>query len=118
MKLLLLLLPFFVSAQNFLNLASSSIGQRVSPPYDFTSKVNNEWLTVEYLNTLTLNYNPAYINYNSISGAWVEPSLMLAPINNGNWITSDDATCGNKTSGYSVIRLELNLTSDSNIKRF
>jgi hypothetical protein len=118
MKLLLLLLSFFASAQNFLNLASPSIGQRVSLPYDFTSKINNKWQTLEYLKALTLNYSPAYINNNSVLGAWVEPSLMLAPINNGNWITSDDATCGNKTSGYSVFRLELNLTSDSNIKRF
>lgn len=118
MKLLLLLLSFFASVQNFPNDASLSKEQWVTGTYDFAWKVNNKWQTLEYLKALTLNYSSAYINNNSALGAWVEPSLMLAPINNGNWITSDDATCGNKTSGYSVFRLELNLTSDSNIKRF
>lgn len=108
MKLLLLLLPFFVSAQNFPNVASLSTWHWVPVTYDFAWKVNNQWQTVEYLNTLALNYNLAYINNNCALGAWVEPSILPALINNGNWITSDDVTCGNNTSGYSVFRLELN----------
>jgi hypothetical protein len=118
MKLLLLILPFFVSAQIFPDVVSLSTGQGTPGTYDVTWKVNNLWFTTEPLNTLTLNYSPAYINNNCAPGAWVDPSLLPAPINNGNWITSDDATCGNNTSGYSVFRLELILTSDSNIKRF
>jgi gliding motility-associated-like protein len=114
MKLLLFLLPFFASAQIFPDVVSLSTGRGTPGTYDVLWKVNNQWLTVEPLNTLTLNYSPAYINNNCAPGAWVEPSLLPAPINNGNWITSDDATCGNNTSGYRVFRLELNLPSDCN----
>ena len=114
MKLLFILLPFFVSAQIFPDVVSLSTGQGTPGTYDVTWKVNNQWLTIEPLSTLTLNYSPAYINNNCAPGAWVEPSLLPAPINNGNWITSDDATCGNNTSGYRVFRLELNLPSNCN----
>jgi hypothetical protein len=102
MKLLLLLLSFFASAQNFPNDASVSKEKGVTGAYDFAWKVNNKWQTLEYLNTLKLNYSPAYINNNCVPGVLVEPSLLPDPINNGNWITSDDATCRNNTSGYRV----------------
>jgi hypothetical protein len=114
-----LLVVFFitftnVNGQNFPNPATLSTGQGVPGTYDVTWEVNTQWLAVEPTNTLLLNYTDAYINNNCAPGFWVEPSLLPPPVNNGNWITSDDATCGNNTSGYRVFRLPLDLPSDCN----
>jgi gliding motility-associated-like protein len=111
---IILIIPFYVVAQNFPSLASLSTGQGVPGTYDATWEVNTQWLVVEPTNTLLLNYTDAYINNNCAPGAWVNPSQLPPPVNNGNWITSDDATCGNNTSGHRVFRLPLNLPSDCN----
>ena len=113
--LLVLFITFTnVNGQNFPNPATLSTGQGVPGTYDVTWEVNTQWLAVEPTNTLLLNYTDAYINNNCAPGFWVEPSLLPPPVNNGNWITSDDATCGNNTSGYRVFRLPLDLPSDCN----
>ena len=118
MKLLLLLLPFFVSAQISPDVVSLSTAQGTPGSNDATWEVNTQWLVVEPINTLLLNYTDAYINNNYAPGACVEPFLLPPSVNNGNWITSDVLNRKNKRSSYSGFRLELDLLSDSNIKDF
>jgi gliding motility-associated-like protein len=110
----ILFFPLYFAGQNFPSIASLSTGQGIPHTYDPNWKVNDQWLTVEPTNTLLLNYTAAYINNNCAPGAWVDSSLLPSPVNNGNWITSDDASCSNSTSGYRVFRLTLNLPSDCN----
>ncbi len=111
---ILLIFPLCLAAQNFPSLASLSTGQGDIHTFDSTWKVNDQWLTAEPTNTMLLNYNAAYINNNCAPGAWVNPTLLPPPVNNGNWITAADANCWNIISGYRVFRLPLNLPSDCN----
>ena len=66
-------------------------------------------------NPMGLTYGPTLINNNCAPGAWVDPSSLAAPLNNGNWITGTEANCAtNTTAGYRYFRLTLNLPPDCN----
>ncbi|MBP6458712.1 MAG: gliding motility-associated C-terminal domain-containing protein [Crocinitomicaceae bacterium] len=62
---------------------------------------------------LKITFNSAKINKNCAPGAWVDPKSLPNPVNNGNWITSDEnASCEtNVKFGYRFFRLTLNLPS-------
>lgn len=66
-------------------------------------------------NPIGLNYTPALINNNCAPGAWVSPSSLPPPTNNGNWITSSTSPCAtNNLSGYIYYRLTLDLPASCN----
>ena len=85
--LLVLLITFTnVNGQNFPNPATLSTGQGVP------GSIDPIWLVSQlYINNppnpMGLVYTPALINNNCAPGAWVSPSALPPPINNGNWIT-------------------------------
>ena len=56
-------------------------------------------------------YTPALINSNCSPGNWVAPNSLPTPINNGNWITSQNPNCTTPglAGGYIFYRLKLNL---------
>lgn len=73
------------------------------------------WYTVQPSNASGATFTPALINNNCAPGSWVDPASLPVPVNNGNWITGQDANCAqNSTAGYRFFRLELNLPSDCN----
>ena len=74
---IIIVIPFYVVAQNFPSLASLTTGQVVPGTYDVSWEVNTQWLVVEPTNTLLLNYTDAYINNNCAPGAWVVPTYCL-----------------------------------------
>ncbi len=110
----LVFITLLAKGQSFPNSVSLSTGQGLPFTYDPNWKVNDRWFNTPPTNTLSLTYNPAYINNNCAPAFWVNPQLLPPPVNNGNWITSDDATCGSAIRGYRVFRLSLNLPSDCN----
>jgi hypothetical protein len=112
--LLVLLITFTnVNGQNFPNPATLSTGQGVP------GSIDPIWLVSQlYINNppnpMGLVYTPALINNNCAPGAWVSPSALPPPINNGNWITQNGIPCGNGTNGSIYFRLQLNLPSTCN----
>lgn len=75
----------------------------------------SQWYTAQPTDPSSAVYTPALINNNCAPGSWVDPATLPAPMNNGNWITGQDANCAQNTStGYRFYRLELNLPADCN----
>ena len=84
-------------AQLFPNPATLSTGQGAIGTFDPIWLVS-PWYTSAPPNPIGLSYTPALINNNCAPGAWVDPVSLSAPVNNGNWITSNnDANCANNT---------------------
>jgi hypothetical protein len=116
MRLLLLVLFITfsnVNGQNFPNPATLSTGQGVPGSTDPIWVVSQLYITTPP-NPMGLVYTPALINNNCAPGAWVFPSALPPPINNGNWITQNGIPCGNGTNGFIYFRLQLNLPSTCN----
>lgn len=66
-------------------------------------------------NPMGETYGPTLINNNCAPGAWVNPSALPAPLNNGNWITGTESNCATNTNdGYRYFRLTLDLPPDCN----
>jgi hypothetical protein len=102
-----------VNGQSFPNPATLSTGQGVPGNTDPIWLVS-QLFTSNPPNPIGLVYSPALINNNCAPGAWVSPSALPAPINNGNWITQNGIPCGNGTNGFIYFRLQLNLPSTCN----
>ncbi len=116
MRLLLLVLFITfsnVNGQNFPNPATLSTGQGVPGTIDPIWVVSQLYITTPP-NPMGLVYTPALINNNCAPGAWVSPSALPTPINNGNWITQNGIPCGNGTNGFIYFRLQLNLPATCN----
>ncbi len=112
--LLFFLIPFInVNGQSFPNPATLSTGQGVPGSIDPIWLVSQLYTTTPP-NPMGLVYSPALINNNCAPGAWVSPSALPSPINNGNWITQNGIPCGNGTNGFIYFRLQLNLPSTCN----
>jgi gliding motility-associated-like protein len=116
----LLFLFFLVLLKNgysqlFPNPATLSTGQGIIGTFDPIWLVSPSYSSSPP-NPIGLSYTPALINNNCAPGAWVDPASLSAPVNNGNWITSNnDANCANNTlDGYWYFRLTLDLPSDCN----
>lgn len=109
-----LISSFFGISQSFPNPATLSTGQGAIGTFDPIWQVS-PWFTSSPPNPMGLTYTPALINNNCAPGAWVDPASLPAPVNNGNWITGNDANCANNTAdGYKYFRLTLNLPPDCN----
>uniref|UniRef100_UPI0040490C30 T9SS type B sorting domain-containing protein n=1 Tax=Fluviicola sp. TaxID=1917219 RepID=UPI0040490C30 len=112
--LLFLVLTINGYAQLFPNPATLSTGQGAIGTFDPIWLVS-PWYPSSPPNPLGLPYTPALINNNCAPGAWVNPASLPAPVNNGNWITGNDANCANNTvDGYRYFRLTLDLPPDCN----
>ena len=104
----------FSFGQKFPNLSKLSTGQGVAGGLDPVWLVS-QWYSINPPNPNSLTYSPALINNNCAPGAWVTPSSLPTPINNGNWITGTNTPCNNNTNdGYLYFRLPLDLPSDCN----
>jgi gliding motility-associated-like protein len=116
-KLLFLLFLIFTIngySQLFPNPATLSTGQGVIGTFDPIWLVS-PWYTSSPPNPIGLTYTPALINNNCAPGSWVDPASLPAPVNNGNWITGNEANCANNTAdGYRYFRLTLDLPPDCN----
>ena len=99
-------------SQTFPKIKDLSTGQGSIGNLDPNWQVS-DWfpLTSPIPNPLLINYNKATINVNCSPGAWVDPLSLPSPVNNGNWITSDENTSciSNTNFGYRFYRLTLNL---------
>lgn len=111
---IMILLTEVSYSQTFPNPATLSTGQGSPGTFDPI------WLVSDLFpsnppNPLSLSYSPALINNNCAPGAWVNPSALPAPINNGNWITGSSTPCNSNTiGGYIYFRLPLNLPTTCN----
>ena len=111
---LFLLSSFFGTCQSFPNPATLSTGQGAIGTLDPLWLVS-PWFASAPPNPIGLAYTQALINNNCAPGSWVNPATLPPPINNGNWITGNDANCANNTAaGYRYFRLTLNLPADCN----
>jgi gliding motility-associated-like protein len=109
-----LLSSLWGSTQSFPNPATLSTGQGAIGTLDPIWLVS-PWYTTSPPNPIGLTYSPALINNNCAPGAWVNPAALPPPVNNGNWITGNNANCGSNTvDGYRYFRLTLNLPPDCN----
>jgi gliding motility-associated-like protein len=113
--ILFLVLSINSYSQLFPNPATLSTGQGIIGTFDPIWLVSPSYSSSPP-NPIGLSYTPALINNNCAPGAWVDPASLSAPVNNGNWITSNnDANCANNTlDGYWYFRLTLDLPSDCN----
>jgi gliding motility-associated-like protein len=112
--LLFLILTLNVYSQSFPNPAGLSTGQGSIGSLDPIWLVS-PWFSSSPPNPIGLAYSPALINNNCAPGAWVNPATLPVPINNGNWITGNDANCANNAAdGYRYFRLTLDLPADCN----
>lgn len=117
-KLLFQLLPFLLcgvlNAQYFPNPTTLSTGQGTPGQQDPMWQCS-PWSTTVPGNPMGQTYGPTLINNNCAPGAWVDPSALTPPMNNGNWITGTESNCATNTShGYRYFRLALNLPPDCN----
>ncbi len=100
--------------QQFPNPVTLSTGQGAVGTLDPLWTVS-QWYTSNPPNPMGLTYTPALINNNCAPGAWINPASLAAPLNNGKWITGNDASCADNTSsGYRYFRLTLDLPADCN----
>ena len=114
LTLICLLSSLWGSTQSFPNPATLSTGQGAIGTLDPIWLVS-PWYTTSPPNPIGLTYSPALINNNCAPGAWVNPAALPPPVNNGNWITGNNANCGSNTvDGYRYFRLTLNLPPDCN----
>jgi gliding motility-associated-like protein len=112
--LLFLVLTINGYSQLFPNPATLSTGQGAIGTFD-PIWLASPWYTSSPPNPMGLTYTPALINNNCAPGSWVDPASLPAPVNNGNWITGNDANCANNTAdGYRYFRLTLDLPPDCN----
>lgn len=99
-------------SQSFPKPKDLSTGQGIIGNKDPNWKVS-DWFPLDQPipDPMTVSFVPATINVNCAPGAWVDPSSLSAPINNGNWITSDESSScqTNVNFGYRFYRLTLNL---------
>jgi gliding motility-associated-like protein len=101
-------------SQLFPNPATLSTGQGAIGTFDPIWLVS-PWYASSPPNPIGLSYTPALINNNCAPGSWVDPASLPAPVNNGNWITGNEANCANNTAdGYRYFRLTLDLPPDCN----
>lgn len=114
MKLLIQIAIYFLLfninkliAQQFPNPATLSTGQGAQGTNDPIWQVS-DWFYTLPQSPLTLNYVPAYISNNCAPGAWIDPTTLPPPVNNGNWISGSDMICSGN-AGYRYFRLTLNL---------
>lgn len=112
-----LMISFFgwnAQAQTFPNPASLSTGQGAPGTLDPIWQASIFYAS-NPPNPIGLAYTPALINNNCAPGAWVDPATLPPPVNNGNWITGQSASCANNTAdGYMYFRLTLDLPADCN----
>lgn len=113
-----LLLILFIGttsfAQLFPNPTTLSTGQG-SPGTTDPIWTCSEWFSTQPTDASGATFIPSLINNTCAPGSWVDPSSLPAPMDNGNWITGQDANCANNsTTGYRFFRLELNLPEDCN----
>ncbi len=102
------------SAAQFPNPITLSTGQGAPGSQDPIWQCS-PWSTTIPGNPMGETYGPTLINNNCAPGAWVDPSALPAPMNNGNWITGTESNCATNTSaGYRYFRLTLNLPADCN----
>jgi gliding motility-associated-like protein len=112
--LLFLVLTINGYSQLFPNPPTLSTGQGAIGTFD-PIWLASPWYTSSPPNPMGLTYTPALINNNCAPGSWVDPASLPAPVNNGNWITGNDANCANNTAdGYRYFRLTLDLPPDCN----
>lgn len=112
--LLFFLLCQFSIAQYFPNPATLSTGQGAPGTQD-PMWLCSPWSTTLPGNPMGQTYGPTLINNNCAPGAWVDPSTLAPPLNNGNWITGTESNCATNTAhGYRYFRLALNLPPDCN----
>jgi gliding motility-associated-like protein len=103
-----------VFTQEFPNPVTLSTGQGPIGSLDPLWQVS-PWYNSNPPNPIGLTYSQALINNNCAPGSWVNPASLSAPVNNGNWITGNDASCAENTnSGYRYFRLTLDLPGDCN----
>jgi gliding motility-associated-like protein len=101
-------------SQLFPNPATLSTGQGAIGTFDPIWLVS-PWYASSPPNPIGLSYTPALINNNCAPGSWVDPASLPVPVNNGNWITGNEANCANNTAdGYRYFRLTLDLPPDCN----
>lgn len=110
-----LLIAHSLSAQLFPNPAALSTGQGAPGTIDPIWMASSSWYATNPPNPMGLTFISTLINNNCAPGAWVDPSSLPAPVNNGNWITGSDDDCATNTNaGYRYFRLTLNLPPDCN----
>ena len=103
-----------ILCQQFPNPVTLSTGQGAVGSLD-PLWVVSPWYTNNPPNPIGLTYTPALINNNCAPGSWVDPASLTPPLNNGKWITGNDASCADNTSsGYRYFRLTLDLPADCN----
>jgi gliding motility-associated-like protein len=103
-----------IVSQQFPNPVTLSTGQGPVGAAD-PLWVVSPWYTNNPPNPIGLTYTPALINNNCAPGAWVDPASLPPPVNNGKWITGNDASCAQNTnSGYRYFRLTMDLPADCN----
>lgn len=111
---LLIAISFQINAQTFPNPASLSTGQGAVNTID-PLWLASPWYASSPPNPMGLTYISTLINNNCAPGAWVDPTTLPAPVNNGNWITGSDGNCSTNTStGFRYFRLTLDLPADCN----
>lgn len=109
-----LILSHSLLAQLFPNPATLSTGQGAPGTID-PLWLASPWYVGAPPNPIGLPYISTLINNNCAPGAWVDPTSLPAPVNNGNWITGSDDDCATNTNaGYRYFRLTLNLPPDCN----
>lgn len=113
----LLLISFLSStafSQLFPNPTTLSTGQGTPGNNDPIWECS-QWYTNQPNDVSSATFTPALINNNCAPGSWVDPGALTPPMNNGNWITGQDANCAqNSTAGYRFFRLTLDLPADCN----
>ncbi len=109
---LIFFISFYSFSQKFPSLKELSTGK------GSIGGLDPVWLISEYIPLTTIPTNPdsytykkALINANCAPNAWVNPSSLSAPVNNGNWISSQGESCTTTgiPGGYRFFRLPLNL---------
>jgi hypothetical protein len=105
--------------QNFPVLKNLSTGQGVIGSQDPVWQVS-DWYSMNspIPDPLNISFKPAKINQNCAPGSWVSSNSLPSPVNNGNWITSDEnLSCQtNRQFGFIFYRLTINLPSLCNAK--
>ncbi len=112
---LILLFTQNTTAQTFPNPTTLSTGQGTPGSTDPLWLASTFWYASNPPNPMGLTYISTLINNSCAPGAWVDPTSLPAPMNNGNWITGSDGTCATNTNdGYRYFRLTLDLPADCN----
>lgn len=102
------------TAQTFPNPTTLSTGQGAIGATD-PLWLASPWYLTSPPNPMGLAYIATTINNSCAPGAWVDPTTLAPPMNNGNWITGSDGTCAANTNvGYRYFRLTLDLPADCN----